>query len=257
MTQYKKYFNDYIITGRLSIVPLALKGFDNVAGFDGLHIHEKYGNWLFYNQCLYYIKGIADFTLIYEPDEHLLPANSLRDGLLRAYYPKYYGSHNGSTPSLRHRLVTGPDLNLCYLKFGSISVTSERKLVQLVTSSVLLQTSKVWIATKSMASCHPSGHRMIHYNASYVDIPLSEAVVYVNSHYKVNDIMYEVKNEAVTRYKQLIQAMWNRKAFIIDDFSPISDSRIVIGSNMTMKGPFWQNCDVDHLDNVLKRVFNV
>ncbi len=257
MTLYKKYFNDYITAGQLSIVPLALEGFDNVAGFDGLHIHEKYGNWLFYNQCLYYTKGLADFTIIYEPDEHLLPARSLHDGLLKPYYPSYYGAYNGTSPSLRHRAVMGPDLNPCYLKFGHIGMTNERKLVQLVASSVLLQTSKVWITTKNMASCRPSGHRIISYNTSHVDVHLAEAAVYRSGQYQDQDIASEVGNLAANRYKSIILEIKSRNIDIIDQFSPVSDSRVVIGSNSTMKSPFWQNCDVNHLDNVLKRVFNL
>ena len=257
MTLYKKYFDGYIMSGRLSIVPLALEGFDNVAGFDGLHVHEKYGNWLFHNQCLYFTKGVADFTIIYEPDEHLISASSLRDGLLRSYYPRYFGDRNSTTPSLRHRVAIGPDSNPCYLKFGSIGITNERKLVQLVTSSVLLQTSKVWITTKNMASCHPSGHRIISYNASHVDVHLSEAAVYRSGHYPVTDISQEFLNNAANRYKSLIQEIGSRNADVTDSFSPASDSRVVIGSNSTMKSPFWQNCDVNHLDNVLRRVFNL
>lgn len=270
IAQYKKFFNSYIATGQLSIVPLALEGFDNVAGFDGLHIHEKYGNWLFYNQCLYYTKGVADFTFIYEPDEHLLTAgggsNSLHDRL-RLYYPTYYNMSTAITPSLRHRsnsslavlrhrVVTAPDLSYCYLKFGSVTLT-KTNLLPLTVTSVLLHTSKVWIATKTKASCQPSGHRVIAYNSSHVAIPLSEAAIYKSGHHEINDKMNEVKSSVASQYKQSIQALESRNARFTDDFTPVLDSKIVLGSRDTMKSPFWQNCDVNHLDNVLKRVFNV
>lgn len=61
------------IVGRISIISLSNSGYDNVGGFDGIIINNEVIENLFYNQCLYFSKGIFDFVTFLEPNEFIFP----------------------------------------------------------------------------------------------------------------------------------------------------------------------------------------
>jgi len=74
MNRYLALLQPFVSRGQVSLSSLALPGFDDVAGFNGLHINEVFAEWLFDNQCLYYSKGIADFVLMMHPHNFLYPS---------------------------------------------------------------------------------------------------------------------------------------------------------------------------------------
>lgn len=77
MSQYIDILYDkYISTGLLSIISVGMNGYDDVAGFNGIQISDKFAESFFNNQCLYLSKGVADFVVLANPNSFIFPLQS-------------------------------------------------------------------------------------------------------------------------------------------------------------------------------------
>lgn len=46
--------------------------YDDAAGLLGIHLNERYFEWIFLNQCLYFNKGTYDYVLVMEPTDFIV-----------------------------------------------------------------------------------------------------------------------------------------------------------------------------------------
>ena len=81
--KYRQVLSAYIEDSRvLSMASMALEGFDDAAGFGGVHLQESYASMLFNNQCLYLSKGVADYVVLSTSTELILPFSMYQNSIL-------------------------------------------------------------------------------------------------------------------------------------------------------------------------------
>ena len=81
--KYRQVLSAYIEDSRvLTMASMALEGFDDAAGFGGVHLQDSYASMLFNNQCLYLSKGVADYIVLLRATELVFPVGMFRNLIL-------------------------------------------------------------------------------------------------------------------------------------------------------------------------------
>lgn len=80
MKRYLATLRPLIDDKKLSIASLALRGFDKIAGFEGIHLHDEFAELFFMNQCLGFVKGFSSLTFFQRLNEILWLPPSPGDG---------------------------------------------------------------------------------------------------------------------------------------------------------------------------------
>ena len=81
--KYRQVLSAYIEDSRvLTMASMALEGFDDAAGFGGVHLQDSYASMLFNNQCLYFSKGVADYIVLLRATELVFPVGMFRNLVL-------------------------------------------------------------------------------------------------------------------------------------------------------------------------------
>ena len=106
MSRHKHLLRTFIDRGLVSILPSALPGFDDAAGFGGVHLNEAYAVLLFNNQCLYLSKGVADYVVLLRANEFILP-HPQPQAQAQAQ-PQAQAQAQGKLAALLHRLPPLP-----------------------------------------------------------------------------------------------------------------------------------------------------
>jgi hypothetical protein len=73
MKRYMATLRPLISMQRLSVAATNLEGYDKVAGFSGIHLHDEYAELFFMNQCLGYAKGLSSTILFRRINEYAVP----------------------------------------------------------------------------------------------------------------------------------------------------------------------------------------
>lgn len=70
----------------VSISTLAgLNGYDDAPGILGVHLHPRYAEWIFLNQCLYFNKGLADYVAFWKPTDFVASYQAGSQGLMSPF----------------------------------------------------------------------------------------------------------------------------------------------------------------------------
>jgi hypothetical protein len=93
MQRYLRVLKSYIANGQVSIISLALKGHDDVSGFNGVHINNHLAERIFMNSCIYLSKGSANYVVTSKANQFIVP---LKDSLNFTYqhYLNNSSDHN-------------------------------------------------------------------------------------------------------------------------------------------------------------------
>ena len=97
MQRYMIALKSYILSGSVSIVSLALKGHDDISGFNGIHINNLLAERIFMNTCIYMSKGSATYVITSKANQFMVP-------MLDNFHTKYHYYLNKSSKSTRRNL---------------------------------------------------------------------------------------------------------------------------------------------------------
>jgi hypothetical protein len=87
MKRYLATLKPLIDQHRLSVASINLHGFDKIAGFAGIHLHDEYAELFFMNMCLGYTKGLAASVYFLRVNEFAVAAEAAIPALLQPVSP--------------------------------------------------------------------------------------------------------------------------------------------------------------------------
>ena len=100
MQRYLTALKSYIASGHVSVISLALKGHDDVSGFNGVHINNQLAERIFMNTCIYLSKGIAKYVVSSKANQFIVP-------VLDSLHSTYHHYLNKSSEQNNRRNLEG------------------------------------------------------------------------------------------------------------------------------------------------------
>jgi len=73
MTKLLTILNNYIESAQVTVYSTTMPGYDDVPGIGGIQLHDSYALQLFYQQCLYFSKGLAEYVAISAINQYIIP----------------------------------------------------------------------------------------------------------------------------------------------------------------------------------------
>lgn len=130
MSQYILVFHKYIQLGKLSIIPLSLVGFEDIAFIYGLIVNISLIENLFMSQCLAMTKGVFDYITILHPYESFYSIDQGHTSSIHSFLPRPHshsntrlGNHKRHTYSLNRNhvnILDTPSYVMTSLQYGMI-----------------------------------------------------------------------------------------------------------------------------------------
>ena len=65
--------HNYIEAAQVTVYSTSMPGYDDVPGLGGIQVHDSYALQLFYQQCLYFSKGLAQYIAISSINQYIIP----------------------------------------------------------------------------------------------------------------------------------------------------------------------------------------
>jgi hypothetical protein len=75
MKRYINILSDYLHAGVVTIISMtdAAPNYEDVAGFNGIQLHDTFASLFFYQECLWMHKGLSEYLLLLQVNQFLVP----------------------------------------------------------------------------------------------------------------------------------------------------------------------------------------